>query len=233
MKRNQLPNIYGENVILPPPLEGEDEKVPVSSKVPDVKPVDLEEYARNHVIYPRDRKLLEQMLEVKKREQEKHRHKRDIADITRKIEEYEEEMRPQRKTEVPPPPQEEDIEAISKGPTLLLSSRLFDYFEKYSSPPHTKSPIRPPRSEEDEEVSIPSLTKLPIFEEPSEEEMKDWEDFISLKKRKKERMEGYLGEEDKSPPDEATTPPPKKKAVLDSDDLLKKCSKYYDLCRKL
>lgn len=249
MKKNKLPNIYGADAIPPPALEGrEDEMIPPPSKVPSIK-------ERNF-----DDPIFDELAEVSKKHMEKLRPElqrkmrlQEIENLKRMLEDHENEMQSEKVTVAPPDttrdaqpptsiPQPFDTEIgdtfdpeANKQTSLNLSanSRLYAYFQKYANPPHTKSPIRPPRGEEEDDIDIPSLSKLPEFTVPTEDEMKDWEDFISLKRRKKERQEGYLGEESKLDPEARTIPPPKKKASQDADSLLKMCSKYHDLCRKL
>lgn len=95
------------------------------------------------------------------------------------------------------------------------------------------SPIRPPAPNDDIELFIPELGEAPIIKDLTEEEMKNWEDFIALKKREKEQMRDYLGGEEKLEQEEGTIPAvPKKKANFTPDTLLKMCSKYHDLCYK-
>lgn len=107
-------------------------------------------------------------------------------------------------------------------------------FDKLYAKYATKSPIRPPAPEKEVDFDIPSLGLPPEIKDLSEEEMHNWEDFIAADKRDKERMRDYLGKEEKLEKEEGTIPAiPKKKANLSTDTLLKMCSQYHDLCRKL
>lgn len=96
----------------------------------------------------------------------------------------------------------------------------------------------PPPSEELVDISVPKASKTPFIKELTEEEMKNWEDVISEKKLKKDlditKEIVDLGKEEKAEQEEGTIPAiPGKKGNLSSNELLKMCSQFYDLCRKL
>lgn len=98
------------------------------------------------------------------------------------------------------------------------------------------SPMLPPPDEIVEEVIVPT-SKVPQITDISEDEMKDWEDWINEKRLKKDlditKEVVDLGGEDKASKEEGTMPAiPKKKADLSPDALLKMCSQYHDLCNK-
>ncbi len=102
---------------------------------------------------------------------------------------------------------------------------------------YKKYAIMPPPPNGELEVIIPKVDKLPEIKEISEQEMKDWEEFVAEQKLKKdlERTKEIvdLGLEEKAPVEERTIPAiPGKKANLSPDTLLKMCSQYHDLCRK-
>lgn len=108
-----------------------------------------------------------------------------------------------------------------------------ELYEKYAA----KSPIKPPKPHKEVKVSIPKL-KVPEIGQLSEKEMKDWEDFIAGEKLQKDldvtKEITDIGDETKLLPEEGTIPAiPGKKANLSPDTLLKMCSQYHDLCRKL
>jgi hypothetical protein len=103
------------------------------------------------------------------------------------------------------------------------------------------SPLLPPSPEEEEEAEeieeqliIPKFEAPPVIKDLSPEEMEQWDDFVAVKKRKKERMQDYLGQEEKLEKELGTIPavPAKKQSDLSPDSLLKMCSKFYDLCIK-
>lgn len=224
MKINQLINKYAETVILPPALKGIEERIPGPSKVPTIIERNFDD-----PIYDELAELSKKKMEEKRPELQKRMKEQEIENLKRLLMEHEEERSEERPTDFTPPDPE-----LLRPTSITVSERLYNLFQKYAAPPHTKSPIRPPPPEDEEfDLSIPSLGETPIIPELSEEEMKNWEDFIALKKRKEERLEGYLGEESKLDPDEGTVPPPKKKSNLKIESLLKRCSQYYDLCRKL
>lgn len=278
MKKTQLPNIYGENVILPPALPGGNEKIPPSSKPPVITFPDMEQADK-------DQELINEIHQLRQKHLDKTRHKRDIDDLTKKIDEYESEMAPQRKTELPPPPEEEDPEVMSQRPTLRVASRLFNFFEKYATPPPPKTEgviLPPPDSEEESgEYDIktrklsPFLQKFVLEEgddalDPSkfegyepesltwrqdklpEEVSSDLEEVqkdMALENNKqrfpsdtpayeKEMIEFLRGpspgQKPKAAPDSSTVPPPAhKKKASDTDQLLRFCKQYHDLCCKL
>jgi hypothetical protein len=116
---------------------------------------------------------------------------------------------------------------------MKISDKLL---KKYA----TVSPMLPPPSGEDVEVEIPiPQNRVPVIEELSEEDMRDWDNFIQEKKLKKDlevtKEIGGLGGEEKLEKELGTVPaiPKRKHADLSPNGLLKMCSQYHDLCRKL
>ncbi len=112
---------------------------------------------------------------------------------------------------------------------MKISDKLF---QKYAVP----TVILPPPPEAEEEVVVPPSTRVPEISDPSEQEMKDWEDFIAEKKLQKElditKEISDLGEEEKAGREEGTIPAvPKKKASLSPDKLLVLCDRYYELAK--
>lgn len=109
---------------------------------------------------------------------------------------------------------------------MKISDKLL---QKYAIP----TVILPPPPEAEEEVVIPP-SRAPEISEPSEEEMKDWEDFIAEKQLKKDlditKEITDLGKEEKAGEGSGTIPAiPKKKASLSPDKLLTLCVRYYEL----
>jgi hypothetical protein len=100
-----------------------------------------------------------------------------------------------------------------------------------------------PESETGIDFSIPGPGKLPVIEDLSSDEMKDWENFIAEKKLLKEldvtKDTTDLGEEDKAEKEMHTVPAiphhrlPPTKASYNSDHIMRLCKQYHDLCCKL
>lgn len=110
------------------------------------------------------------------------------------------------------------------------------FYKKYG----TNSVILPPPTSLDEEIieevdpeaeelyNLPlKHDALPVIKEPSEKEMEHWEKWLSARNTQKDYDHGGS-----SGKDDSTIPPPGKSASA-FDQLLKRCSLYYDLCCKL
>lgn len=125
-------------------------------------------------------------------------------------------------------------------------------YRKYAS----KSPIRPPKPEEEVAIDVPvgpgqledkwvellqqSEGLDPLTQKPAEspssllKRINEDEPDLEVPEYEKEIMKVLNPDfvETKSAPDASTVPPPGKKANLSVDTLLKMCSQYHDLCRK-
>jgi len=147
-------------------------------------------------------------------------------------------------------------------PTLTMAGRLFDFFQKYAGP-DTKDVINPPPPMDLEDVEIPKNLPLPKNLEDAKLEEQEYGSFIYprdqhlieprlksldmeseilkgrvldelIRQRRRKRMEEELGREEE-PKEEIDTVPaiPAAKKASKNDLLLRQCSKYYDICRKL
>lgn len=97
--------------------------------------------------------------------------------------------------------------------------------------------LPPSPNGEEIDVIIPPTSKVPEIKDLSEDEMKDWEDFIAQKKLLKDldvtKDITDIGKEQKLEKELGTMPAiPKKKADLSPDALLKMCGQYCEIALK-
>src|SRR5574338_446294 len=176
MKRNQIPNIYGENAILPPAMKGTEVELLKPSKVPTIIQRDFED-----PIYDQLAELSKKYMASGHEERQKKMKQQEIENLKRLLEDHEEEMiqdrhsrtptmpspqTPSRQTELSDPVSFRDTE-IDSGPTsrtelsdpeafrptnLIMSGRLYDMFQKYSAPPPKTVMLPSPEKVEEESV---------------------------------------------------------------------------------